>query len=363
MGASGEPVGVTRSIVILGAGIVGSALAAYLCEQGGLMVTVLEAGPPERLIGSTGHAPGYFGVFNEVSVATELARASAVKYEQIRYGGRAGFDRVGGLEVATTPGGMADLERRATLAVEAGVPVRVLAPEQAASAAPALVDPRRCTGGLLYPHDGTTRADVITAALRERAVESGARFVYAARAIGIETHADRVTAARTATAAFPADDVVVACGIWGPAVLAVVGQILPLTPVAHPNVYGPAHGKLRGNSAFVRWPEHHVYARDHGDRFGLGTYDHNPLAVDIAARATDAEQPWVAAEFDPVVTVALDLLPAVSRFYPERRLNGVFSMTPTTCRCSARWRTSPGCGSLRHCGSPMPAGQPEPWSR
>lgn len=181
MGASGEPVGVTRSIVILGAGIVGSALAAYLCEQGGLMVTVLEAGPPERLIGSTGHAPGYFGVFNEVSVATELARASAEKYEQIRYGGRAGFDRVGGLEVATTPGGMADLERRATLAVEAGVPVRVLAPEQAASAAPALVDPRRCTGGLLYPHDGTTRADVITAALRERAVESGARFVYAAR--------------------------------------------------------------------------------------------------------------------------------------------------------------------------------------
>ena len=240
MGASGEPVGVTRSIVILGAGIVGSALAAYLCEQGGLMVTVLEAGPPERLIGSTGHAPGYLGVFNEVSVATELARASAEKYEQIRYGGRAGFDRVGGLEVATTPGGMADLERRATLAVEAGVPVRVLAPEQAASAAPALVDPRRCTGGLLYPH-----------------------------------HPRRVW-------------------IWGPAVLAVVGQILPLTPVAHPYVYGPAHGKLRGNSAFVRWPEHHVYARDHGARFGLGTYDHNPLAVDIAARTTDAEQPWVA---------------------------------------------------------------------
>ncbi len=320
--------GVTRGIVIIGGGIVGSALAAFLSENDGLQVTVLEAGPPQRLVGSTGQAPGFHGLLNEAAVVTELARASAEKYERIRYGGRAGFDRVGGLELASTPAGMVDLERRAALAKNRGLPARVLDPGQAASAAPDLVDPGRCAGGVLYPHDGTARADVVTAALRDRAAQAGVQFVHEARVTAIETHADRVTAARTATATFPADDVVVACGIWGPAVLALVGQLLPLTPVAHPYLYGPAHGKPRATSPFVRWPEQHVYARDHGDRFGLGTYDHMPIAVGVAELGTDAEQAWVAEIFDPAVAAALDLLPSASRFIPERRLNGVFSMTP-----------------------------------
>ncbi len=74
--------------------------------------------------------------------------------------------------------------------------------------------------------------------------------------------------------------------------------------------------------------EQYVYARDHGDRFGLGTYDHRPMAVGITELGIDAEQPWMARVFDPAVATALDLLSVASRFNPERRLNGVFSMTP-----------------------------------
>jgi hypothetical protein len=49
---------------------------------------VLERGPNDRLLGSTGHAPG--------------------------------FDRVNGLQVATTAGMMTDLQRRAGLAHDVG---------------------------------------------------------------------------------------------------------------------------------------------------------------------------------------------------------------------------------------------------
>lgn len=77
----------------------------------------------------------------------------------------------------------------------------------------------------------------------------------------------------------------------------------------------------------MRWPEHHVYARDHGDRLGLGTYDHRPLPVAPDALGADAEQPWPAQLFDPAVERAVRLMPAGQGFGPERRLSGVFSMT------------------------------------
>ncbi|MBA3338808.1 MAG: FAD-binding oxidoreductase [Geodermatophilaceae bacterium] len=102
-----------------------------------------------------------------------------------------------------------------------------------------LVDPRICAGGVFYPEDGTVRASLATAEFRDQAAQTGVRFVFDARVIAIDTRADRITAARTAEETFPADDVVVACGIWGPAVVALAGQLLALTPVAHPYVHGP----------------------------------------------------------------------------------------------------------------------------
>ena len=45
-------------------------------------------------------------------------------------------------------------------------------------------------------------------------------------------------AVRAAGEEVAADDVVVACGIWGPAVAAFAGVDLPLTPVAHPYLHG-----------------------------------------------------------------------------------------------------------------------------
>jgi len=168
---------------------------------------------------------------------------------------------------------------------------------------------------------------VITAAFRDRAAGAGVRFGYDTEVSAIDTRADHVTAVR-AGITYPADDVVVACGIWGPIILALAGQSLPITAVTHPYVYAPAHGGAQANAPFVRWPENHVYARDYGDRFGLGTYDHHPLPVAPDELGLGAEQHWATGLFDVAVTHALALLPEESRFVPERRLNGVFSMTP-----------------------------------
>ncbi|MGH8133698.1 MAG: FAD-dependent oxidoreductase [Steroidobacteraceae bacterium] len=160
--------------------------------------------------------------------------------------------------------------------------------------------------------------------MRNRAARSEVRFRFDTAVEAIDLQGDRVTGVRTSVGTFRADDIVVACGIWGEAVAAFVGFRLPITLVAHPYVYGPVRGRTERKQSFVRWPERHVYARDHGEQLGLGTYDHEPLEVAPADLGRDAEQPWPGAIFDDAVARALDLLPAARRFTPEVRLNGVF---------------------------------------
>ncbi|MEV0697436.1 FAD-binding oxidoreductase [Saccharopolyspora sp. NPDC050389] len=312
-----------RKIVVIGAGIVGASIAAQLPED--VSVTVLDQGPSGQLRGSTGHAPGFVGLLNETPVLTELARASAELYDDLELDGVRGFDRVGGVEVASTPEAAAKLEERAELAARAGLGHRLLDAAETVALAPELIDPAHCRRGLHFTDDGTARAGVITAALRKR---SSARFVDDAAVVGIELRGNRVSAVRTATESFPADDVVLASGIWGPVVASLVDQRIPLTPVAHPYVYGPKRAESAARTPFVRWPERHVYARDHGDRLGLGTYDHAPQPVPLDRLGRIAEQPWPGEPFDDAVGSAMELLPAAHRFPIAERLNGVFAMTP-----------------------------------
>ena len=143
-----------------------TALAAYLGERSGLDITVLERGSAIGRRFTTGHAPGSRIAATSVLVATELARTSSDAYERLEHRGLAGFDRVGGLEVATSSAEMTRLEIRAELAGSYRLPAQSLTASQAAESAPSLVDREVCIGGVLYPRDGTARADVITARAR-----------------------------------------------------------------------------------------------------------------------------------------------------------------------------------------------------
>lgn len=316
----------SRHVLVVGAGVAGSAVAAELGAVDGVEVTVVDRGAAGQLVGSTGHAPGFVGLLSEAPVLTQLANRSARVYEDLHFYGKAGFDRVGGLEVAQSPAARDQLERRAKLAAEVGLAAQLLEPKEAVDLAPDLVDRDGCVGGLLFSGDGTARARVITAALQERARSAGVRFVHDTPVKGISAEGGATLTVRVGGEDLYADDVVLACGIWGQQAAALAGVYLPLVPVAHPYVQGSPRAPAVHSSPFVRWPEHYVYARDHGDRLGLGSYDHAPVPVPIEQLGQGAELPWPAA-FEHVVNRALRLLPQPHRFTVETRLNGVFAMT------------------------------------
>ncbi len=120
---------------------------------------------------------------------------------------------------------------------------------------------------------------------------------------------------------------VIATGIWGSQVAALAGLDVAFTPVAHPYVYGPARSpSAMSRRPFVKWRPETVYARDHGNRLGIGTHTNDGPAVDVDG-LTEAELPWPTETFDAAIEEAMRLLPRTCRFPVESRLNGVFSMT------------------------------------
>lgn len=320
-----------RRIVIIGAGIVGTAIANQLSAINGIAVTVIERGTADQLPGSTGHAPGYVGLLGESPVLTDLARSSAATYDTLGLNGVDGFARVGAIEIAITERGERILERRAEMAIAAGLPAHLIDPGATIALAPELIEPGSVRRGLHFPDDGTARASIITANLRARSETSGARYVNSNQIVGIDSSGNQTKTVHTATATFEADDVVIAAGIWSPLIARMIGFDLPLTPVEHPYVYGPPRSRALPPLApmpFVRWPEDHVYARHHGARFGFGTYDHEPRPVAPERLAEGAERPWPASIFDDAIAQGMTLLPGSNRFLPALRLNGLFAMTP-----------------------------------
>lgn len=309
-----------REILVVGAGIVGTTVAHRLAEQG-VNVTVLDrdAGEPR---GSTGFAPGLVGLYNDEPILTALARESAAFYD----GAGSGFHRSGGLELATSASGAADVARRVEAARAAGLRAQFLAGDDARSALPAFVDPDTVVAAGHFPDDATANVPLLLRSLRTRALDLGARYLPGHDVVGIHADGPRTIASTSSGETFAADDVVLSCGVWGPSLAALTGLDLPLFPVAHPYVYDAPDPSWEAGP-FVRWPEHHVYARIHDDRLGLGSYDHRPVPIGQDQLAGGAGLEW-STGLDPMIDSAQRLLRHEARFSPARRINGVFAMTP-----------------------------------
>ena len=223
----------TRKIVIVGGGITGVCLARELATVDGLQVTVVER-DQAQLRGSTAFAPGFIGLYNSAAVLTDLARTSAEVYDAVGQG----FERSGGLELSVSQSGTEEVERRVVAERDAGLPAHLITPARLPASVTHFVDAELIAAAGYFGADGVAVPTILTHALRTQADAAGATFLTGQAVVGVDTRGlEGHTVHLQDGTRLPADDVVLAGGIWGPALAELVDAYLPLFPVAHPYVY------------------------------------------------------------------------------------------------------------------------------
>ncbi|HEX6130727.1 MAG TPA: FAD-dependent oxidoreductase [Actinomycetota bacterium] len=331
--------------VIVGAGIVGVSAAYHLTELGVTDVLVVDQGRLFETGGSTSHAPGIVFQTNPSRTMCRIAQDSVALYDALDLDGERVWYPVGGLEVATTPERVEELERRRGLARSWGIEgTEILSPAEAAERSP-LLDPSTIRAAYWVPSDGAGKGVRIVEALARRAAERGVAFVDGVTVTGFDVAGGRVRAVETDRGRIECERVLLCAGIWGPSVGALAGVPVPLMAVQHQLVWTdplPELAGLEGDTwarhPVVRHQDMSLYFRQRDDHYGVGNYRHEPIATAQRElrRPGGAMQPslmpFTPEHFDVAEAEAARMFPALAGRMrpadPERSLNGMFSFTP-----------------------------------
>ncbi|MFC8675678.1 FAD-dependent oxidoreductase [Streptomyces griseorubiginosus] len=325
-------------VVIIGAGVVGAALADELSARGWTEVTVVDQGPLPATGGSSSHAPGLVFQANPSKTMTELARYTVEKLCSLDVDGQPCFLQVGGLEVATTPERVTELHRRHGWLTAWGVDSRILTADECVEKHP-LVNRDRVLAGLHIPTDGLAKAVLAVEAQIRRATERGVTFLARHEVLDILRTEGEVTGVRTDQGDLEAEIVVCCAGIWGPRIARMVGMNLPLTPLAHQLAWTGPVPALAGQTEeavrpILRHQDADLYYRDRFDTLGIGYYGHRPMPISAdeilsvdEADAMPSVLKFTEDDFADAWTETQSLLPATKDAKVEEGINGLFSFT------------------------------------
>ncbi|MEV6449073.1 FAD-dependent oxidoreductase [Amycolatopsis sp. NPDC051716] len=263
-------------VVVVGAGLLGCALADELTERGWTDVTV---------VGDDGDVdpahPGLVFRTHADRTLTAFAQYTVEKYSGLD--GQWCFNPVGSLEVATSPERLEDLKQHHGWATSWGVRGYLRTPRECADLHP-LLDEARVLGGFHVPGDGLLHAPRAAEAQARRAKARGARFA-AEEVTAIERGGGRVTGVVTAAGRIRADVVVSCAG-------ELAGLDLPQVPLTHeylltsplPDLAGHNDEHVQAGKPVLRHLDTGMYVREHVDRLGAGV----AVAADLLPALRDA---------------------------------------------------------------------------
>ncbi|MFD6295384.1 NAD(P)/FAD-dependent oxidoreductase [Streptomyces sp. NPDC060235] len=240
----------TCDVVVVGAGMVGAACALY-AARAGLDVAVVDRGPVAG--GTTGAGEGNLLVSDkEPGPELDLALLSGRLWADLaeEHAAAVEYEAKGGVVVASTPDGLAALEKFATAQRAAGVLAEPVTADRLHDLEPHLAP--GLAGAVHYPQD-TQVMPALAAARLVRA--SGARLFTGHTVTEVLRARDgSVRGVRTDRGDLHAPAVVNAAGTWGREVAARAGVTLPVLP---------RRGFVLVTEPLPRRVRHKVYAADY----------------------------------------------------------------------------------------------------
>ncbi|MFF4552990.1 NAD(P)/FAD-dependent oxidoreductase [Streptomyces sp. NPDC001422] len=240
----------TCDVVVVGAGMVGAACALY-AARAGLDVAVVDRGPVAG--GTTGAGEGNLLVSDkEPGPELDLALLSGRLWADLaeEHAAAVEYEAKGGVVVASTPDGLAALDKFATAQRAAGVLAEPVTADRLHDLEPHLAP--GLAGAVHYPQD-TQVMPALAAARLVRA--SGARLFTGHTVTEVLRARDgSVRGVRTDRGDLHAPAVVNAAGTWGREVAARAGVCLPVLP---------RRGFVLVTEPLPRRVRHKVYAADY----------------------------------------------------------------------------------------------------
>jgi len=344
----------STSTLIVGAGVVGCSAAYHLVERGVDDVTVVDMGDIEAPGGSTVHAPGGLVETSASKVMSEFASYSRQLYSDLD-----AYRSDGLIELVTTEPRWKQAQRLYDFSKSWGIPdATLLSPEEVTDHVP-LLDEEQLLGGYYSPTSGLIRSVELLAALRERAEAGGATFHGNTKVTDIEVSDGEVRAVETDRGRVAVDQVLVAANNWAPLFGRMVDVDVPLMPCEHQYAVTESLPELEGTDREVeftgfRHQEAALYFRQHGEGYGIGSYDHEPLLVEpddlddpetavedvpiydyFVGRESDrdpikmtANREFTPEHFEAPWGEATRIMPALEGADLEKAFNGIFCFTP-----------------------------------
>jgi sarcosine oxidase subunit beta len=216
------------SVVIVGAGVIGTSIAYHLAARGVRDVVVLDRGD-EPGAGSTPLATGGFRA--QFATAADIA-LSLLSREKLRrfedeIGVDSGYRPYGYLFIARSEQALAQLRIANELQHACGLPeARVIDAEEVRRINSAVVDDA-IVGGTFCPTDGFIRAMKILGGYFAAAKRLDVRFEFGVTVRGMRIEGDRIAALETSRGEIHADVFINAAGAWA----GTLGVDIPVAPL------------------------------------------------------------------------------------------------------------------------------------
>ena len=243
------------------------------------------------------------------------------------------WHEVGSLRVASSRDQLRFLQRQVGMAKAIGLDVDTISPGEALRVFP-LMSRESLHGAMHLPGDGWLDPSGVTMELASRARRMGVATHTGVRVTGIvRTARGAVTGVRTDQGDIQTECVINAAGMWAAQVGAMVGVVLPVTPLIHQHLTTkpiPGYALPRGTPC-LRDPENLVYMREEVGGFLVGGFEKSPVAWSVGGVPWDFTQQLLPSDwelFGEILEGAIRRVPMLSKAELAHLTNGPEGITP-----------------------------------
>lgn len=220
-------------VVVVGGGCVGASILYGLTEHGCSDAVMLER--TQLTAGSTWHAAGLLVTFVRSHNVSKMTLETIRIYTEVekKLGMSVGLKKVGQLRVANTPERWDEFQSYLSVAEAAGVPCKLLTPEEIAEAHPLLNQSNSIQGGILHTEDGYVNPADITQAMAKLARDAGAKIYQNTEAQSYEKLENGLWKIVTNQGEITCEHLIFATGNYARENARRVGLDLPCIPIVH----------------------------------------------------------------------------------------------------------------------------------